>query len=80
MYGAKHAQQYLQSTQTYDGYRILCRYFHGWLALIARDLSIDKLKQFFNACLPAFLQEGEIFERTMALKDFEDSYTLRRTY
>ena len=75
VYSAKHAQEYLRSTQTYDGYCVSCRYFYRWLAFVARGLSIGELKQFFNACLPPFLQDGEAFERSMALKDFEDGYT-----
>ena len=57
VFGAKHAEEYLKLSQTYDSYKISCRYFHGWLAFIARGLSIDELKQIFNACLSAFLKE-----------------------
>ena len=73
-FGIHHATKYLQDTETFDAYCISCRYFHGWLALVTRAFTIDKLKQIFTACLPAFLKNGEEFEQKLALKEFESAY------
>ena len=40
----KHAGDYLKNASTFDKYCIACKYFHGWLALVVQNLSVDKLK------------------------------------
>lgn len=74
VYGAKHSGDYLRSLDTFDAYKIACRYFHAWLALVARGFSIDELKHIFTTCLPSFLKDADDYERKLALKEFENGY------
>lgn len=50
---------YLSSVTNIVKYKNVCQYFHGCLAFIACNLSIDEPKSIFNATLFQFLEDNK---------------------
>lgn len=55
-------------------YNNRCQYFYVYLALIARDFSIDELKHIFNVTLPQFLKENKEYNQKIGYYMFENKY------
>ncbi len=70
----QESTNYLSSATNMVEYKNGCRYFHGCLALIVHDFSINKPQNIFNATLPQFLEDDKEYNRKTAYRIFENEY------
>ena len=68
------SRMYLQSIANIDQYKIDCYYFHGCLALIAREFSVNKLQTIFKVTMLNFIYKRSDTKQRKCSKQFKHAY------